>query len=312
MTRHSGLGRGLGALIPVETGPGRVSALQQISVASVRPNPHQPRSHADEESLANLAASIRELGILQPILVRPLGEDGYELIAGERRWRAARRAGLQSVPALVQEADDKTSLEQALVENLHREDLNPLEEASAYQLLIEEFGLTHEEVALRVGKSRATISNLLRLFQLPPAVQRAVSEGQLSAGHARALLGTPDRGFQEALARRIAVEGLSVRAVEEAVRARAAKASSPSSAPRLRPPGFVELEELLANHLDARVRVEMGAQRGRLVIDFADLEDLERLYLTMTSVHGSLLDSDPGDRVPAEDQLSAAQGSGQT
>ncbi len=284
MARHSGLGRGLGALIPVETGPGRASALQELPLSSLRPNPHQPRGHVDEESLASLAASIQELGILQPILVRPVGDDEYELIAGERRWRAARRAGLQTVPALVQGADDRTSLEQALVENLHREDLNPLEEAAAYQQLIEEFGLTHEEVALRVGKSRAAVSNLLRLFQLPPAVQRAVSEGHLSAGHARALLGTPDRSFQESLARRAVVEGLSVRAVEDAVRARVvAKAAPAPGPPRLRPPGFVELEELLATHLDTKIRVEMGTRRGRVVIDFADLEDLERIYLAMLS-----------------------------
>ncbi|PZS23231.1 MAG: chromosome partitioning protein ParB [Acidimicrobiales bacterium] len=287
MARHSGLGRGLGALIPVETGPGRTSSLREVPVTSVRPNSHQPRSHIDEESLANLAASIRELGILQPILVRPLGDEEYELIAGERRWRAARRAGLQSVPALVQEADDKTSLEQALVENLHREDLNPLEEAAAYQQLIEEFGLTHEDVALRVGKSRAAVSNLLRLFQLPPTVQRAVSEGQLSAGHARALLGTPDRRFQEALARRAVLEGMSVRAVEDAVRVRAAKIQHSSAPTRLRPPGFVELEELLATHLDTKVKVEMTGNRGRVIIDFADLEDLERVYLAMSSGSGA-------------------------
>lgn len=286
MARHSGLGRGLGALIPVETGPGRTSALRDVPVTSVSPNSHQPRRHIDEESLASLAASIRELGLLQPILVRPVGDEEYELIAGERRWRAARRAGLQTVPALVQEADDKTSLERALVENLHRQDLNPLEEAAAFQQLIEEFGLTHEDVALRVGKSRAAVSNLLRLFQLPPTVQRAVSEGQLSAGHARALLGTPDRRFQEALARRAVSEGLSVRAVEDAVRTRATRVQPSAGPTRLRPPGFVELEELLAAHLDTKVKVEMTANRGRVIIDFADLEDLERVYLAMSSGGG--------------------------
>ena len=291
MARPSGLGKGLGALIPTEVMMDRDSALVELPITSVRASGLQPRQHFDEESLAALTASVRELGVLQPVLVRPAAEGTYELIAGERRWRAAKRAGLQTVPALVRQVSDDASLEQALVENLHREDLNPLEEAAAYQQLIEDFKLTHEELAARVGKSRAAITNTLRLFQLPPAIQRLVAEGQLAGGHARALLGTPDRAFQESLARRVVEEGLSVRAVEDAVRARNEPAAPVASGDRargattprrLRPPGLMELEELLSRHLDTRVKVEMGAKKGRVVIEFATLEDLERLYGAMT------------------------------
>lgn len=285
MVRRSGLGKGLGALIP--PAPTTGSALREVPIASVRANPFQPRNHFEEESLAALAASIAEVGVLQPILVRPLpsgGEHAYELIAGERRLRAARRAGLQTIPALVREADDMASLAQAVIENVHRADLNPLEEAAAYKQLIEEFELTHEEVGARVGRSRAAITNALRLFQLPPAVQKLVATGELSAGHARALLGTPDRAFQEALARRAVAEGLSVREVEEAVRARSGQPTTRTVAPgrRLRPPGLLELEELLSGHLDTRVKVDMGAKKGRVVIEFSTLEDLERIYRLIT------------------------------
>ncbi|HLH99328.1 MAG TPA: ParB/RepB/Spo0J family partition protein, partial [Acidimicrobiales bacterium] len=220
MARRSGLGKGLGSLIPTEVTGDRSSALLEIPVGAIEPNPHQPRRNFDEEALASLTSSIRELGVLQPILVRRIGDDRFELIAGERRWRSARRAGLATIPAVVRDSSELASLEAALVENLHREDLNPLEEAAAYQQLLEDFGLTHEQLSVRIGRSRAAITNTLRLFQLPPPVQKLVGEGQLSAGHARALLGTPDRSFQEALARRIIDEQLSVRAVEEAVRAR--------------------------------------------------------------------------------------------
>ena len=286
MARRSGLGRGLGALIPPEVsgGPGETSALRDIPVNSIQPNPNQPRTYFEEESLSALAASIREVGVLQPVLVRPAGEDRFELIAGERRWRAARRAGLPTLPAIVRTVDDTASLEQAVVENLHRQDLNPLEEAGAYQQLIEDFKLTHDEVSNRVGKSRAAITNTLRLLQLPPSIQRLVAENELSAGHARALLGTPDRAFQESLAKKAVTEGLSVRAVEDAVRARGEQGSGPAAKrpPKLRPPGLLELEELLSNHLDTKVKVQMGAKRGRVVIDFASLEDLERIYRAMT------------------------------
>lgn len=293
MNRRSGLGKGITSLIPLadtaaaeEGGP---PALAELPVADITPNPHQPRVHFDEESLSELAASIAQLGVLQPVLVRPV-DGGFQLIAGERRWRAAQRAGLATVPAIVRESDDVSAVERALVENLHRDDLTPLEEAAAFQQLIEDFGLTHDEVARRVGKSRAAITNTLRLLGLPPAVQHLLADGRLSAGHARALLGTPDRALQERLARRAADEGWSVRVVEEAVRgggappsprerpAAPADGAGLSSATRLRPPGLLELEQLLADLLDTRVGVHMGAKRGKVTIDFADLEDLERIY----------------------------------
>jgi ParB family chromosome partitioning protein len=306
------LGKGLGALIPAEVSRDKSSILREVSISSIRPNPLQPRTRFDEESMASLASSIREVGVLQPVLVREAGSDDYELIAGERRWRAARRAGLQTMPVLVQTVSDVHSLEQALVENLHREDLNALEEAAAFQQLVDEFDYTHEQVAARVGKSRTTVTNTLRLLQLPAGVQRALADGTISAGHARALLGTPDRTFQEELAKRAVAEGLTVRAVEESVRRhiQGAESGSPeapngtaappvipsprtsesaveSAAPesgtrrRLPAPGVLELEDLLSNHLNTRVKVDMGAKRGRVLVEFATLEDLERIYKLM-------------------------------
>lgn len=288
MVRRSGLGRGLGALIPAEASGGGEAggALQDLPIGAIEPNPNQPRVHFDEDSLVELAASIRELGVLQPILVRPVDDDRYQLIAGERRWRAARRAGLDTIPALIRLSDDLGSVEQSLVENLHREDLNALEEAAAYQQLVEDFELTHDQVAQRVGKSRAAVTNTLRLLQLPPSIQHLVMDGRLSAGHARALLGTPDRAFQEALAKRTVEEHLSVRAVEEAVREHIVGEVVPTrvepTRPMLRPPGLLELEELLSGYLDTRVRVAMGSKRGKVTIDFATLEDLERIYRLVT------------------------------
>jgi ParB family chromosome partitioning protein len=310
------LGKGLSALIPTtpvastgtsgdgDTGDGgpEGARLEEIPIDAIVPNPNQPRVHFDEESLSDLSSSIRELGVLQPILVRPVGA-GYELLAGERRWRAARRAGLSAIPAVVRTTDDLGSVERALVENLHRQDLTPLEEAAAYQQLIEDFHFTHEQVATRVGKSRSAVSNMLRLLSLPASIQHLLGDGRLSAGHAKALLGTPDRAFQEQLARRAVAEGWPVRAVEEAVRDRSsglgggvgdtaesgadASPTSTGSTPgkpggRLRPPGLLELEELLADCLSTRVAVSMGTKRGKLVIEFADLEDLERLYHLMS------------------------------
>jgi ParB family chromosome partitioning protein len=256
--------------------------------------------------MSSLAASIKELGVLQPVLVRQIGSDAadeFELIAGERRWRAARRAGLQTIPVLVQTSDESRSLEQALVENLHRQDLNVLEEAAAYQQLIEEFGYTHDQVATRVGKSRTSVTNTLRLLQLPSGVQRLLAEGQISPGHARALLGTPDRGYQEVLAKAIVTEGLTVRSIEDMVRDHAegsslgADQSDPvppevdgervrpptaSTGPsRLPPPGILELEELLSGHLNTRVKVDLTSKRGKVVVEFATLEDLERIYKLM-------------------------------
>ena len=218
--RRSGLGKGLASLIPPggHDTDGIDDALREVSVTSIVPNPGQPRAQFDEESLSELTTSIRALGVLQPVLVREVDTDQYQLIAGERRWRAARRAGLTTIPAIIRRADDRGVAEQALVENLQRQDLTALEEAAAYQQLIEDFGLTHDEVATRVGKSRSTVTNTVRLLQLPPAVQRMVAEGRLTAGHARALLGTPDRAFQEQLARRAVEEHWTVRETEDAVR----------------------------------------------------------------------------------------------
>jgi ParB family chromosome partitioning protein len=279
------LGRGLGALIPTGSVTPTSGGLTEIPIASIRPNPQQPREHFDEEALAALAESIREVGVLQPVLVRE-GDDDFELIAGERRWRAARRVGLQTIPAIVRVADDASMLQQAIVENVQREQLNPLEEAAAYQQLIEDFSFTHDEVATRVGRSRVTITNTLRLLQLPPSIQRQLKEGSLRMGHARALLGTPDRAFQEQLARRAVAEDMSVRAVEEAVRDRedhpAQRVAASGTTTKLRPPGLLELEELLGDYLETRVRITMGPRHGRLQVDFATLEDLERIYRLMT------------------------------
>ena len=306
MARRSGLGKGLGALIPTEVVSDRSSSLREVPLGSIKPNPLQPRVQFDEDTMSALAASIKELGILQPVLVREVsggGSDQFELIAGERRWRAARRAGLQTIPVLIQTSTDVHSLEQALVENLHRQDLNVLEESAAYQQLIEDFNYTHDQVASRVGKSRTAVTNTLRLLHLPAAVQRLLAEGQISAGHARALLGTPDRAYQESLAKLIVTDSLNVRAVEELVRERSAadepleaaegsakgKAGAtkggtkpdPGEQRRLPPPGILELEELLSTHLNTRVKVEMTAKRGRVAVEFATLEDLERIYKLM-------------------------------
>jgi ParB family transcriptional regulator, chromosome partitioning protein len=301
MARKPGLGKGLGALIPdsgtsseetvvetVSSGP-----LRMVSVTSIRPNQFQPRKTFNDESLATLAASVAELGVLQPIIVRPVeGEaDMYELIAGERRWRAAMLAKLEVVPVLLQDdVNDRLSLEQAVVENLHRVDLHPLEEAAAYQQLVDDFDLTHDQVAQRVGKSRANITNTLRLLQLGDAGQSALASSQISAGHARALLAVSDPDAQATLVARIVKNELSVRATEEAVKiyleprpapVAEASAKAPDGAPRLRPvpdASVAELEELLENYLDTRVHVDLKGRNGRIIIDFADLDDLERLY----------------------------------
>jgi ParB family transcriptional regulator, chromosome partitioning protein len=306
VARRSGLGKGLSALIPNEVVGDRSSSLREVPIGSIKPNPRQPRVNFDEDTMSSLAASIKELGVLQPVLVRQIGSaaaDDFELIAGERRWRAARRAGLQSIPVLVLTSDESLSLEQALVENLHRQDLNVLEEAAAFQQLIEEFGYTHDQVAKRVGKSRTAVTNTLRLLQLPAGVQRLLSEGQISPGHARALLGTPDRGYQEMLAKAVVAEGLTVRTIEELVRehngggeadssdgkgADSSPAASNGDHPsgstsprRLPPPGILELEELLSSHLNTRVKVDLTSKHGKVVVEFATLEDLERIYKLM-------------------------------
>ena len=318
VARRSGLGKGLDALIPTNrnsssttsgtstinsTNTESATGLKDIAVNAIDPNPNQPRVHFDEASLAELTASISAIGVLQPILVRPEGSDRYQLIAGERRWRAASRAGLQMIPAIVRVTDDVSSVEQALVENLHRQDLTPLEEAAAYQQLLEDFNMTHEQVASKVGKSRSAITNALRLLGLPPSIQSLLADGRLSAGHAKALLGTPDRSLQEQLAKRAVEMGWTVRGVEEAVResqpaatnsgggtstGNSGKTSGKSTSSigakttALRPPGLLELEGLLAEHLQTSVGVTLSGKHGKVMIDFADLEDLERIYRLMT------------------------------
>jgi len=306
MARKPGLGKGLGALIPenqetteeieveVIQGP-----LRQIPVSAIIPNQFQPRKSFNDDSLQSLASSVRELGVLQPIIVRPLEGDParYELIAGERRWRAAGIAGLETVPVLVQDAvNDRLSLEQAVVENLHRVDLHPLEEAAAYQQLIDEFDLTHEQVAQRVGKSRANITNTLRLLQLGEVAQAALAQSQISAGHARSLLAIADSEAQATMVSRIIKSELSVRATEEAVKAfleprpqdaPAANVPDISGKPRLRPvpdASVAELEQLLEDYLNTRVHVDLKGRNGRIIIDFADLDDLERIYISISQV----------------------------
>jgi ParB family chromosome partitioning protein len=260
--------------------------LRDVPTGSIEPNPNQPRVHFDEESLKDLANSIKEIGILQPLLVREVGPGKYQLIAGERRWRAAQKAKLAEVPVVVREIDQLGSVEQALVENLHRQDLTPLEEASAYQQLADDFSFTHEQVAKRVGKSRAAVTNALRLLTLPAAIQGYLADGRLSASHARALLGSDTPKEMETLAALAVKESWSVRQTEEAVRdgvpgAPATQPKSAPSSPSLKPAGLLELESLLAEYLDTKVGVSMAGKRGRISIEFADLLDLERIYRRM-------------------------------
>ncbi len=303
MVRKPGLGKGLGALIPegaedVESVEVTVSSgpLRRVPVTAIRPNPFQPRKAFNDESLQALASSVRELGVLQPIIVRPVeGEvDQYELIAGERRWRAAGIAGLELVPVLVQDdVNDRLSLEQAVVENLHRVDLHALEEAAAYQQLIDEFDLTHEKVAQRVGKSRANITNTLRLLQLGEAGQAALVSSQITPGHARSLLAITDADAQATMVARIIKNEMSVRATEEAVKVFLEPkpvmdighpARPMTDGPRLRPvpdASVAELEHLLEDYLDTRVHVDLKGRNGRIIVDFADLDDLERIYIAI-------------------------------
>jgi ParB family chromosome partitioning protein len=261
-----------------DIGTSEHEGLLVVPSVSIVPNPKQPRRSFDERGLEELAASIRELGILQPLLVRAAG-DGYELIAGERRLRAARAAGVEEVPVMVVDTDDGGSLERALVENIHRQDLNPIEEAAGYRQLLDEGGLSQEELGRRVGRSRVTITNALRLLELPVPLQRMLIDGELSAGHGRALLGLSGNPFQLRLAQRIAQEGVSVRDSEELVRRYQAMSSSSSSAREgtPKPPLAMEAQRRLAAHLQTRVRVEVGKKRGKIVLDFATLDELERL-----------------------------------
>ncbi|MGB8652840.1 MAG: ParB/RepB/Spo0J family partition protein [Mycobacteriales bacterium] len=294
--KRGGLGRGLGALIPqgpqgdvaVPTdGPvGSVLAdvegarFAELPLTSIIPNPVQPRQVFDEEALAELTHSIKEIGLLQPIVVRPVGDDKYELIMGERRWRASQRAGIETIPAIVRETPDTDMLRDALLENLHRSQLNPLEEAAAYQQLLADFGATHEELSQRIGRSRPQISNTLRLLGLPPAVQAKVAAGVLSAGHAKAILGLPTAEAMEAMAHRVVAEGLSVRSTEEAVALASASAPTPkrgAAQKRQVPEAAREVADRLSDRLETRVKVDVGRSKGKITIEFATLEDLQRI-----------------------------------
>ena len=282
--RKSGLGRGLDALIPVDL---PVAGFAEIDIAAVKPNPRQPRHRFDDEAMEELAASIREVGVLQPIVLRPGTDQGaYVLIAGERRLRAAALAGMSKIPAVIRPtSSDDRDLTEALIENLQRADLSPLEEAAAYRNLLEDFGMTHENVADRVGKSRSAVTNTLRLLQLPPAILGMLDRGELAAGHARALLSVDDPAYALHIARRAVDEGLSVRSVEEAARERAVPdASPPSRRPRqARPAAIIELEERLTDRLGTEVSIKPKGEGGRLVIRYSSLDDLEQIYRALFS-----------------------------
>ncbi|MDT4986713.1 MAG: ParB family transcriptional regulator, chromosome partitioning protein [Micromonosporaceae bacterium] len=254
----------------------------EVPVGAIAPNPKQPRQVFDEEALEELKSSIEQVGFLQPIVVRELGPDRYELVMGERRWRAAQALGHEQIPAIIRDTRDADMLRDALLENLHRANLNPLEEAAAYQQLLEEFGATHDELAKRIGRSRPQISNTIRLLNLPAKVQRRVAAGVLSAGHARALLSLDDDGEQDALAHRIVAEGLSVRATEElvalaAAEAGAGKAPPSQRRPRAHAPALSDLADRLADRFDTRVKVDIGRRKGKITIEFATVDDLERI-----------------------------------
>lgn len=275
-TRRAGLGRGLESLIPSAEGR---DEFRRLKLDEVVPNPNQPRAFFDEEALAELAASITEVGVLQPVVVRPLDDGRFVLIAGERRWRAARQAGLTEIPAIVRTSDDQHSLTEALIENLQRQDLGPLEEAAAFRALMEDFGMSHEEVARAVGKSRPAVTNTLRLLQLPAAIQGMVERGELAAGHARALLSIDDAAYAQHVASRAVAEGWSVRQVEEAARARSGPTNDTRSRVReVRPVEIVELEQRLRDRLDSKVDIKYRNQKGKVEITFNSLEDLERIY----------------------------------
>jgi ParB family transcriptional regulator, chromosome partitioning protein len=320
--KRSGLGRGLASLIPTgpaDDGPGAMgprmgdaaadvvlggprvadtdgvgAVYREIDPSAIMPNPRQPRQVFDDEALAELVHSIREFGLMQPIVVRAIpgaaaGAPRYQLVMGERRWRAAQQAGLPTIPAIVRETADNNLLRDALLENIHRVQLNPLEEAAAYQQLLDEFGVTHDELAARIGRSRPLITNMIRLLKLPIAVQRRVAAGVLSAGHARALLaleGGPER--QEDLAARIVAEGLSVRATEEAVTLANRGDTSPPAAPRRKPiqmPGLQDVAERLSSAFDTRVTVSLGKRKGKIVVEFGSVEDLQRIVDLMNSAN---------------------------
>jgi ParB family transcriptional regulator, chromosome partitioning protein len=316
--RKGGLGRGLAALIPtrpddgvdvsvrIGTGfpelseprrPARDSStgalaaeLREIDINAIVPNPQQPRTQFDDESLTELEHSIREFGLLQPIVVREVRQGSFQLVMGERRWRAAKQVGLSRVPAIVRQTADDAMLRDALLENIHRVQLNPLDEAAAYEQLLAEFGVTHNELADRLGRSRPVVTNTIRLLRLPVSVQRRVAAGVLSAGHARALLGLDDAGQQEELAARIVAEGMSVRATEEAVvllRRETPDKPRPAKRRPMHAPGLQDLAERLSDRFDTRVKVELGQRKGRIVVEFGSVEDLERIAELMNRSAGA-------------------------
>ena len=320
--QRRGLGRGLGSLIPTAPqtpapdgttdvlrtavdattdGAGTASAAStgageaadglapvvgayfaEVPVTQISPNRVQPRQVFDEEAMAELVHSIREIGVLQPVVVRRHGPEDYELVMGERRWRASQEAGLEAIPAIVRETDDLDMLRDALLENLHRSQLNPLEEAAAYSQMLEDFGCTHDELASRIGRSRPQISNTLRLLKLTPAVQRRVAAGVLSAGHARALLAVDDADLQDRLAQRVIAEGISVRGLEEIVAVRDIDSPAPRVA-RKKPvaPGLTDLADRLSDRFDTRVKVDLGRAKGKITVEFASLDDLQRIIEIM-------------------------------
>jgi ParB family transcriptional regulator, chromosome partitioning protein len=258
----------------------------ELPVTAIAPNPRQPRQVFDEEAMDELVHSVQEVGLLQPVVVRPVGsadEPRYELIMGERRWRATQQAGLEVIPAIVRETGDDALLRDALLENLHRSQLNPLEEAAAYQQLLDDFGCTHEELAGRIGRSRPQISNTLRLLKLSPAVQRRVAAGVLSAGHARALLAVDDADIQDRLAGRVVAEGISVRGLEEIVTVGDLGSGARPAVRRSRPtaPGLADLADRLSDRLETRVKVDLGRSKGKITVEFASIPDLERIVAIM-------------------------------
>lgn len=281
MVAKGGLGRGLGALIPAGA-----TTLEEIPPALITPNARQPRKHFDPEALGTLSASIRQLGLLQPVVVRRKPDSGYELVMGERRWRAAQQAGLSAIPALIIDTDDNGSLERAIVENVHRQDLNPIEEAAAYKQLVEEAGLTQEQLAERVGLSRSTVGNLMRLLDLPDAIQAMVMQGRLSGGHAKALLGLLGHPLLERIAQRVGAENLTVRETEELVRRKRDERDEPvveglsekQPAPARTDAGLLEISDALSDQLETRVAVTKGRGKGKIVIEFGSDEDLVRIW----------------------------------
>ena len=284
--RKGGLGRGLDALIPtsimpteIKTASGVVTANRdEIDLNNISANPKQPRTVFDEDQLTELALSIKEVGLLQPPVVRSIGNGKYQLIMGERRFRAAKLAGLKSIPVIIRQTTDDQLLREALIENIHRSQLNPLEEGAAYQQLLNDFSYTHDELAAKLSKSRPAITNTMRLLNLPPSVQRKVAAGVISAGHARALLSLTDEKEIENLANRIVAEGLTVRAVEEIVATGGAKVKAGSiRSGKIIAPKLKQISDQLSDHLDTRVSVELGKQKGKIVIEFATIEDLERI-----------------------------------